>query len=65
VRRLPRSRGLPPAGADLRRRAGRARTVDYFGFAHTTDSFGVVGDYAGARTEEMDDATWAVIADLN
>jgi nucleoside phosphorylase len=37
--------------------AGGVETVDYFGFANTTDSFGIVRDYPDARTEEMDDAT--------
>jgi hypothetical protein len=32
-------------------------TVDYFGFANTDDSFGIVRNYPDARTEEMDDAT--------
>ncbi len=36
---------------------GGVETIDYFGFANTTDSFGVVRDYPDARTEEMDDAT--------
>jgi hypothetical protein len=36
---------------------GGVETVDYFGFANTTDSFGIVRDYPDARTEEMDDAT--------
>jgi hypothetical protein len=37
--------------------AGGVETVDYFGFANTTDSYGIVGNYSDARTEEMDDAT--------
>jgi nucleoside phosphorylase len=37
--------------------AGGVETVDYFGFANTTDSFGIVRNYPDARTEEMDDAT--------
>jgi nucleoside phosphorylase len=37
--------------------AGGVETVDYFRFAHTTESFAIVRDYADARTEEMDDAT--------
>jgi nucleoside phosphorylase len=36
---------------------GGVETVDYFGFANTTDSFGIVHNYPEARTEEMDDAT--------
>jgi len=36
---------------------GGVETMDYFGFADTKDSFGVVRDYPDARTEEMDDAT--------
>ena len=32
-------------------------TIDYFGFANTTDSYGIVSNYPEARTEEMDDAT--------
>jgi nucleoside phosphorylase len=36
---------------------GGVETVDYFGFANTTDSFGIVHNYPDARTEEMDDAT--------
>ncbi len=46
----------PPAltfGAAL----GGVETVDYFGFANTADSFGIVRNYPDARTEEMDDAT--------
>ncbi len=31
-------------------------TVDYFGFADTDDSYGIVADDPQARTEEMDDA---------
>ncbi|WP_428339595.1 hypothetical protein [Mycobacterium sp.] len=37
--------------------AGGVETVDYFGFANTGDSFGIVRNYPDARTEEMDDAT--------
>jgi nucleoside phosphorylase len=45
--------------------AGGVETVDYFGFANTTDSFGIVHNYPGARTEEMDDATLPLaLADL-
>jgi nucleoside phosphorylase len=36
---------------------GGVETIDYFGFANTTDSYGIVSDYPDARTEEMDDAT--------
>ncbi len=36
---------------------GGVETVDYFAFANTTDSFGIVRDYPDAPTEEMDDAT--------
>jgi hypothetical protein len=32
-------------------------TVDYFGFADTDDSYGIVKDDSDALTEEMDDAT--------
>ena len=38
-------------------------TVDYFGFADTDDSFGVVRNYPDARTEEMDDATLPLALD--
>ena len=37
--------------------AGGVETVDYFGFANSTDTFGIVRNYPDARTEEMDDAT--------
>lgn len=37
--------------------AGDVETVDYFGFADTDDSFGVVKNDPQAHTEEMDDAT--------
>ncbi len=37
--------------------AGGVETVDYFGFANTADSYGIVRNYSDARTEEMDDAT--------
>ncbi|MGA9491759.1 MAG: hypothetical protein WBV80_16125 [Mycobacterium sp.] len=37
--------------------AGGVETVDYFGFADSTDSFGIVHNYPDARTEEMDDAS--------
>ena len=37
--------------------SGGVETVDYFGFADTDDSFGVVHNYPDAHTEEMDDAT--------
>ncbi len=44
---------------------GGVETVDYFGFANTDDSFGIVRDYPDARTEEMDDATLPLaLADL-
>jgi Phosphorylase superfamily len=36
---------------------GGVETVDYFGFANTTDSFGITRNYPQAHTEEMDDAT--------
>lgn len=36
---------------------GGVETVDYFGFANTDDSYGIVRNYPHARTEEMDDAT--------
>jgi nucleoside phosphorylase len=32
-------------------------TIDFFGFADATDSYGVAGNDPDARTEEMDDAT--------
>lgn len=32
-------------------------TVDYFGFADATDSYGIIANDPHARTEEMDDAT--------
>ena len=38
-------------------RGGDVETVDYFGFADTDDSYGVVKDDPMAHTEEMDDAT--------
>ena len=37
--------------------AGGLETVDYFGFANSTDTFGIARNYPDARTEEMDDAT--------
>jgi nucleoside phosphorylase len=37
--------------------SGGVETIDYFGFADTTDSDGIASNYPGARTEEMDDAT--------
>lgn len=37
--------------------SGGVETIDYFGFANTTDSYGIVSNYPEARTEEMDDAT--------
>jgi nucleoside phosphorylase len=44
---------------------GGVETVDYFGFANTADSFGIVRNYPHARTEEMDDATLPLaLADL-
>jgi hypothetical protein len=44
---------------------GGVETVDYFGFANTDDSYGIVRDYPDARTEEMDDATLPLaLADL-
>ncbi len=39
------------------RRGGDVETVDYFGFADTDDSYGVVKNDPRAHTEEMDDAT--------
>lgn len=36
---------------------GDVETVDYFGFADTDDSYGIVKDDRYADTEEMDDAT--------
>ena len=42
---------------------GGVETVDYFGFANTTDSFGIVRNYPEARTEEMDDATLPLALD--
>ena len=42
---------------------GGVETVDYFGFANTTDSFGVVRNYPDARTEEMDDAALPLALD--
>jgi hypothetical protein len=42
---------------------GGVETVDYFGFANTTDSFGIVRNYPNARTEEMDDATLPLALD--
>lgn len=45
---------------------GGVETIDYFGFANTTDSFGVVSNYPGACTEEMDDATLPLsLADID
>jgi nucleoside phosphorylase len=44
---------------------GGVETVDYFGFANTDDSYGIVRNYPDARTEEMDDATLPLaLADL-
>jgi len=37
--------------------SGGVETIDYFGFANTTDSYDIVRNYPDARTEEMDDAT--------
>jgi hypothetical protein len=46
-------------------RLGGVETVDYFGFANTDDSYGIVRNYPDARTEEMDDATLPLaLADL-
>ena len=42
---------------------GGVETIDYFGFANTTDSFGIVRDYPDALTEEMDDATLPLALD--
>jgi hypothetical protein len=42
---------------------GGVETIDYFGFANTTDSFGVIRNYPDARTEEMDDATLPLALD--
>jgi len=42
---------------------GGVETVDYFGFADTTDSFGIFHNYPNARTEEMDDATLPLALD--
>ncbi|HEY1827118.1 MAG TPA: hypothetical protein VGF87_03820 [Acidimicrobiales bacterium] len=38
-------------------RGGDVETVDYFGFADTDDSYGIVKNDPLAHTEEMDDAT--------
>jgi nucleoside phosphorylase len=57
---------LPANAARLRPQAtrdpligqgGDVETVDYFGFADTDDSYGIVKDDPLAHTEEMDDAT--------
>jgi nucleoside phosphorylase len=57
---------LPVNAAHLRPQAtrdpqitvgGDVETVDYFGFADTDDSYGIVKDDPLAHTEEMDDAT--------
>jgi len=42
---------------------GGVETIDYFGFANTTDSFGIARNYPQARTEEMDDATLPLALD--
>jgi hypothetical protein len=42
---------------------GGVETIDFFGFANTTDSFGIVRNYPQARTEEMDDATLPLALD--
>jgi hypothetical protein len=39
-------------------------TVDYFGFADTDDSYGIVADDPQARTEEMDDAVLPLALEL-
>ncbi len=48
---------LRPPALTFGATAGGVETVDYFGFANTIDSFGIVRNYPDARTEEMDDAT--------
>ena len=46
--------------------SGGVETIDYFGFANTTDSYGIVSNYPGACTEEMDDATLPLaLADID
>jgi nucleoside phosphorylase len=46
--------------------SGGVETVDYFGFANTTDSYGIVSNYPDACTEEMDDATLPLaLADIS
>jgi hypothetical protein len=55
--RLPSS--LAPRTPKVSTVIGKAgvETVDFFGFADATDSFGIVANDPEARTEEMDDAT--------
>ena len=43
---------------------GDVETVDYFAFADTDDSYGVVANDPNAHTEEMDDGTLAVAISL-
>jgi hypothetical protein len=46
--------------------SGGVETIDYFGFANTNDSYGVVSNYPDACTEEMDDATLPLaLADIS
>lgn len=59
---MPANAGRLPANLTPRPPAiwadtGDVETVDYFGFADTDDSYGVVADDPDAHTEEMDDAT--------
>jgi nucleoside phosphorylase len=44
---------------------GDVETVDYFGFADTGDSYGIVRDDSLAHTEEMDDATLPLALSLS
>ena len=43
---------------------GDVETVDYFGFADTDDSYGILKNDPSAHTEEMDDATLALALSL-
>jgi nucleoside phosphorylase len=44
---------------------GDVETVDYFGFADTDDSYGIVKNDPSAHTEEMDDATLPLALSLS
>ncbi|HZV27086.1 MAG TPA: hypothetical protein VFG00_12445 [Acidothermaceae bacterium] len=48
---------LTPHAPSIWASTGDVETVDYFAFADTDDSFGVIANDPQAHTEEMDDAT--------